>query len=78
MHGYLQKKGSHIVTSETTLPSKRSQIASFVWRKNRINTAISVRVLVARVTSDSLGYKAALVWGKEKRGPSSKTQQIYA
>lgn len=39
----------------------------FVWRKNRISTAISVGVVVARVTSDSLGYKAALVWGKEKK-----------
>lgn len=49
-----------------------------MWSKNRINTAISVGVVVARATSDSLGYEAALVWGKEKRGPSSKTQQIYA
>lgn len=49
-----------------------------MWRKNRINTAISVGVVVARVISDSLGYKAALVWGRKKRGPFSKTQQIDA
>lgn len=48
-----------------------------MWRKNKINRETSVVAVVARVNSDSLGYKAALVWGRYKAGPSSNTQQTH-
>lgn len=46
-----------------------------MWRKNKINRETTVAAVVARVNSDSLGYKAALVWGRDKAGPSSSVQQ---
>lgn len=33
IHGHLQKKGSHILKSEATLPSKRSWMAGFSWSR---------------------------------------------
>lgn len=46
-----------------------------MWRKNKINRKTSVVAVMARVNTESLGYKAPLVWGKDKAGPSSNTQQ---
>lgn len=48
-----------------------------MWRKNKINREASVVAVVARVNSDSLGYKVALAWGRYKAGPSSNAQQTH-
>lgn len=48
-----------------------------MWRKIKINRETFVVAVVARVNSDSLGYKVALVWGRDKAGPSSNVQQPH-
>lgn len=74
--GYIPEEGDHSAQQEELNSWLELQEGLlFMWRKNKINREISAVVVVARVNSDSQGYKAAMVWRREKAGLSSNAQQ---